>query len=77
MRRLLLWIVVSVVGLVLLAIIGLGVYTNTAHFRTWARTQLLATVQPVINGEVTLERISGSLWSGVTFHNLVSTAAWG
>ena len=34
MRRLLLWIVASVVGLVLLAIIGLGVYTNTAHVGT-------------------------------------------
>lgn len=71
MRRLFLWIVGSVVGLVLLTVIGLGIYTNTAHFRTWARSQLLAAVQPAINGEVNLDRISGSLWSGLTLHNLV------
>jgi hypothetical protein len=71
MRRLLLRMMASVVGLVLLVFIGLGMYTHTAHFRTWARTQILATVQPAVNGEVTFDRISGSLWSEFAFHNLV------
>jgi autotransporter translocation and assembly factor TamB len=71
MRRLLFWIVASIVGCLLLALIGLGFYSRTEHFRAWAREQILAALQPTINGAVTLERISGSLWSGLSFHNLL------
>ena len=61
----------SGVGILLLAIVGLGLYTRTEHFHTLAREWLLAALQSSINGEVTLERLSGSLWSGLTFHNLL------
>src|SRR5262245_59106012 len=59
MRRLLFWAVMSGVGILLLAIVGLGLYTRTEHFHTLARAWLLAALQSSINGEVTLERLSG------------------
>ncbi len=70
MKRFLFWFVGGLGALVLLVFIGLGFYTRTDHFRSWAREQLLSALRASVNGEVALERLSGSLWTGITFHNL-------
>src|SRR5581483_3525992 len=70
MKRFLFWLVAGVVGLLLLVFVGLGIYTHTGHFHEWARTQILAVLRSTINGEVTFERLSGSFWNGLSFHNL-------
>jgi len=69
MKRVLNWIALSLVTLLLLVLIGVGFYSRTEQFSTWLRTQALTALQASVNGEVTLQQISGSLWSGIVLHN--------
>lgn len=59
------------VSLILLVVVGVGLYTRTDHFHSWARQRILGALQSLIHGEVSLERVSGSLWSGLSLHDLV------
>jgi autotransporter translocation and assembly factor TamB len=68
--RFLFWFGTGVISLLVLAGIVLWFYTQSDHFRTLLRDQALAAVRDSINGEVTFERISGSIWSELRFHDL-------
>ncbi|HKA56967.1 MAG TPA: translocation/assembly module TamB domain-containing protein, partial [Candidatus Binatia bacterium] len=54
----------------LLALVAAGLYMRTARFQDWARTRTVAILRDSLNGEVSIERISGSIWSEIVIHNL-------
>ncbi len=60
------------VGFLILSalIIGLTMYTQTDGFRAWLRERTVTTLREVVHGDVALEKISGDIWTGVTFHKL-------
>ncbi|HXG17763.1 MAG TPA: translocation/assembly module TamB domain-containing protein [Methylomirabilota bacterium] len=64
------WALASILGVVLLALAVVGVYTHTDHFRRWLRQQILAALRSSLNAEVSLERVSGSPWHELILHNL-------
>jgi translocation and assembly module TamB len=68
--RLSLWVGTGLICLLLVASLLLWFYTQTESFRALLREQALAALQDSIHGEVTFERISGSLWSELHFHDL-------
>ena len=68
--RLLVWLAGGVGTVFLLLVIGVGLYTRTDHFRQLLRMQILAALQASVNGEVSLEQISGSLWEGLQLDGL-------
>src|SRR5262245_22353714 len=72
-RRLLrfaVWLAGGLVVVLLLAAVGVGLYTRTDHFHRLLREQILATLQGMIDGEVTLEQVSGSVWEALHLHGL-------
>lgn len=71
MLRLSIRLVISVMLLLAIAVAGLGVYTQTAHFRVWLQEQVRAALQASVHGEVTIAEVSGSLWTELVFHHLV------
>src|SRR5215510_9146909 len=71
MKRFILWLAGGVVILTLVGLLSLHFYTQTADFRTWARDQILSLLRSSVNGEVTIEGISSSWWTSITFHNIV------
>src|SRR5262249_11177218 len=64
------WLAVAFGVLLLLVVIGLGVYTRTDHFHRWLREQLVAALQASVNGEVLLAEVSGSVWGEIRLHGL-------
>lgn len=69
LRRILRVAVGCSIFLVLL-MIGLGLYTRTDNFHRWLREQLLTVLQSSINGEISLDRVSGSVWEEIRLHGL-------
>lgn len=65
-----LWLLAGFGVLLLLILIGVGLYTRTDHFRLLLREQALTAVRTAIDGEVTFERVSGSVWKELVFHDL-------
>ena len=63
-------LVASLCTLLLLLGIALGLYTQTRHFHQWLSGQLLTILREEIDGEVTLDNVSGSLWDGLHLHGL-------
>src|SRR2546426_2395349 len=70
MRRLATWIITGLTFLFVMAVVGVGLYTQTEHFRLLLREQALAALRPSINGEVVLERVSGSVWQQLFLDHL-------
>src|SRR5262245_44879666 len=64
------WVVGGLVGLLLLVLVAAGLFTRTARFQDWVRVQAVAALSASLNGEVSIERISGSVWTELVFHNL-------
>ncbi len=64
------WLAAAFGVLLLLVVIGLGRYTRTDHFHRWLREQVIAALQASVNGEVTLDDVSGSVWEEIRFHDL-------
>ena len=69
-RRLATWIIAGLTFLFVMAVVGVGLYTQTEHFRLLLREQALAALRTSINGEVALERVSGSVWQQVFLDHL-------
>ena len=61
-------ILISSVLLVLL-IIGLGLFLQTDQFRSLAREQVVDTLNTTLKGRVSLDRIEGTLWGSLILHN--------
>jgi autotransporter translocation and assembly factor TamB len=68
--RLAAWAAGGLVTLLLLVLVAAGLYMRTARFQDWARTRTVAILRDSLNGEVSIERISGSIWSEIVIHNL-------
>src|SRR2546422_1603285 len=64
------WIVGGLIGLLLVLVIAAGLYMRTARFQEWARTRTVAILRDSLNGEVSIEGVSGSIWSEIVIHNL-------
>src|SRR5712691_7159519 len=64
------WLAAAFGVLLLLVVISLGVYTRTDHFHRWLREQVIAALQASVNGEVTLDDVSGSVWDEIRLHGL-------
>ena len=69
-RRLATWSIAGLTFLFVMAVAGVGLYTQTEHFRLLLREQALAALRTSINGEVALERVSGSVWQQVFLDHL-------
>src|SRR5215510_309595 len=64
------WLVVSLGVLLVLIAVGIGLYTRTDSFQRWLREQVVAALQGSVNGEVTLDGVSGSVWEEIRLHGL-------
>lgn len=66
-------IVALLTGLLTLLVIAwaaLWYYSQTEDFRTLLHERALAVIRDTIDGDVTFERISGSIWSELHFHRV-------
>jgi autotransporter translocation and assembly factor TamB len=70
LRRLARWMAWGLLGLVVLLALGVGV-TFTPWFKDWARGQIVSRVSPLIDGQLSIRALSGSLWTGVSLEDLV------
>lgn len=64
------WILIGLVTCVLVVVVAVEAFTRTAAFHRWCREQLVAILQPSVHGTLTLEGVSGSLWTHLSLHNL-------
>jgi hypothetical protein len=64
------WIAVAGAVLLLLAIVGALIYTQTDGFRRLVEEKALAAVNQSINGVISWDRLEGSLLGSVRVHNL-------
>lgn len=73
LRRLLrsvVWFAAGGVVLLVLLLLGIVVYSYTAHFQQLLREQLLAVLRNSLDAEVSLEEVRGPVWQGVEIRNL-------
>ena len=56
--------------MVLLAVATVAVVVETDWFKNWLRLRLVTGLAGVLDGELRIGRLGGSLWTGVTFDNL-------
>lgn len=64
------WLSAGVGVLLLLLAIGVGVYSQTDHFRRLLREQMVVVLQDTFNADVSLGEVSGSLWTALEVRNL-------
>lgn len=64
------WLAGGLGVVVLLLVIGVGVYTRTDHFHRWLREQIVVALQSSLNGEIELAGVSGSVWEDLSLHGL-------
>ncbi|HWO40785.1 MAG TPA: translocation/assembly module TamB domain-containing protein [Candidatus Eisenbacteria bacterium] len=65
-----LWLLGGLATLIAVLVAGAWVYTQTDDFRTRLESLAVAAIEDSVNGEVKIERISGSIWRQLDFHNL-------
>ena len=70
MLRLTLWITGGIASIVVAVVLGAWVYSRTDHFRALLQEQALAALRDSVDGEVTFDRLSGSVWSQLEFHQV-------
>ncbi|HEX5607814.1 MAG TPA: translocation/assembly module TamB domain-containing protein [Candidatus Binatia bacterium] len=68
--RVILWLGAGFLVLLLLAVIGVTIYTRTERFTRWARDEGVAAVNNLIQGSLTVERLEGSVWRHLVLHNV-------
>ncbi|MGH7774291.1 MAG: translocation/assembly module TamB domain-containing protein [Candidatus Binatia bacterium] len=68
--RLVVFLVNGLVSVLMAAGLVLWFYTQTDNFRGLLHDQALIALQDSVNGEVSFERISGSIWTELHFHDL-------
>jgi hypothetical protein len=64
------WMLGSVLALALLVIGATALYTRTEHFHRWLQQQALAALRSSLTADVSLDRVSGSLWDELVLQNL-------
>jgi autotransporter translocation and assembly factor TamB len=68
--RALFWMGTGLVSLIVAILAGAWIYTQTESFRSLVREQALAALRESIDGEVTFERLTGSIWRAAQVHGL-------
>ena len=68
--RLTRWIIIGLTSLFAMLLLGVWFYTQTEGFRSLLREQVLAALRSSVNGEVTFEEASGSVWRQLHFRRL-------
>lgn len=69
-KRALLWAGTGLVSLIVVVLAGAWLYSQTESFRSLVREHALAALRESIDGEVTFERLTGSVWRAVQVHGL-------
>ncbi|MGN6735983.1 MAG: translocation/assembly module TamB domain-containing protein [Candidatus Binatia bacterium] len=64
------WLALGFGFLLLLAVIGVTIYTRTERFTRWARDEGVAAVNGLIRGSLSVERLEGSVWRHLVLHNV-------
>ncbi|MGE0684695.1 MAG: hypothetical protein AB7P69_27775, partial [Candidatus Binatia bacterium] len=65
-----LWLLVGVGGLLVLLVVGVVLYSRTAHFHQFLHAQILAVLHDSLDAEVSFEETAGSIWQGLELRNL-------
>jgi len=68
--RIMLWIGAAIAGLLVAGLVAVWIYSQTDSFRNLVRAQTLAALGESIDGEVTFDSLTGSIWRAVQVHNL-------
>ena len=68
--RVMTWLALGFGLLLLLAVIGVTIYTRTERFTRWAREEGVTAVNGLIRGSVSVERLEGSVWRHLVLHNV-------
>src|SRR5262245_41430653 len=69
--RILKWTAVGFGIVLTLALLGVVFYTRTENFERWVKEQSLTAINHSIRGSISAERLSGSVWSKLTFYNVI------
>ena len=64
------WLALGFGFLLLLAAIGVTIYTRTEGFTRWVREEGVTAVNGLIRGSVSVERLEGSVWRHLVLHNV-------
>jgi autotransporter translocation and assembly factor TamB len=65
------WTALALLGLLLIVLVGVGLFTQTERFRGLLRDQLVSALHASSHAEVSLGRIEGSIWGNITLHDVV------
>ena len=65
------WSLTICLFLALVTAVGIRYYARTEHFEAVLRTQIVSSVNESLNGELQFQKVSGSLWHGISFHEVV------
>ena len=68
--RISLWLLAGVLTLAILLVIGVAVYSRTAHFHQLLHDQILSALQNSLDAEVSFAETGGSVWQGLELRNL-------
>ena len=64
------WLALGFGLLLLLAVIGVTIYTRTERFTRWARDEAVNAANGLIQGSISVERLEGSIWRHLVLHNV-------
>jgi len=56
--------------LLLLAVIGVTIYTRTERFTRWVRDEAVSAANGLIQGSISVGRLEGSIWRHLVLHNV-------
>jgi hypothetical protein len=68
--RLLRWSALGLIALLVLVLVGVGIFTQTSRFRELLREKVVQTVNGSIRGSISVGRIEGSIWGNLILHDL-------
>ena len=63
------WAALAFLVLILVVVVGGVLFTRTERFRVLLHDQLVSALNASFRGDVSVERIEGSIWRNVTLHN--------
>ena len=70
LRRWIFWSLTTLFLLLLVAAVGIRFYARAEHLDALLRARILSAVNESLNGKVQFEKLSGSLWDGLSFHGV-------
>ncbi|HXT55486.1 MAG TPA: AsmA family protein, partial [Candidatus Eisenbacteria bacterium] len=68
--RVLTWLALGFGFLLLVAVIGVTIYTRTERFTRWAREEGVTAINGLIQGSLSVGRLEGSVWRHLVLHNV-------